>query len=374
MITLGPANDPKTPADMPRPRLGKIGTLTRLALIGSVLVAALGMFAYLGGWFMPNQLTPARFADAFEEVNGVHPGFRRNHAKGVGVSGFFESNGQGVRLSKASVFRPGQVPVVGRFSLGGGNPHVADKPDIVRGLGLQFSLADGELWRTAMINFPVFPVRTPEAFYEQLLASKPDAQTHKPDPARMKAFLASHPETVQALTIINGQPKSSGFDNSTFHGLNAFRFSNAAGDTIPVRWLLTPLQPFQAASAASAPKDTNYLFEALIAQIHGQRLRWHLIVIIGQAGDPTNDATLAWPAEREQVNVGTLTLERVESEATSAATDINFDPLVLPAGMAPSDDPLLSARSAVYAQSFTRRAGETKQPSAIKPADVHKGN
>ena len=103
-------------------------------------------------------------------------------------------------------------------------------------------------------------------------------------------------------------------------------------------------------------------------------MRWHLIVIIGQPGDPTNDATIAWPAGREQVDVGTLTLDRVESEETSAATDINFDPLVLPAGIAPSDDPLLSARSAVYSQSFTRRAGETKQPSAITPADVRKGD
>jgi len=46
---------------------------------------------------------------------------------------------------------------------------------------------------------------------------------------------------------------------------------------------------------------------------------------------------------------------------------------VLPAGITPSDDPLLSARSAVYSQSFTRREGEVKQPSAITQADVRKG-
>jgi catalase len=85
-----------------------------------------------------------------------------------------------------------------------------------------------------------------------------------------------------------------------------------------------------------------------------------LIVVVGQPGNPTNDASHAWPAQREQVDVGTLTLDRAESDDAIAARDINFDPLVLPAGTTPSDDPLLSARSAVYSQSFTRRAGEKK--------------
>jgi catalase len=372
--TAIPADDLKVPAEAARPRLSRTSTLARFALIGAILAAVAGTFAYLGGWFTPNVLTPARLTDGFEQVDGVHPGFRRNHAKGVGVSGFFESNGNGVRLSKAAVFRPGRVPVIGRFSLGGGQPYAADKPDAVRGLGLEFSLPDGELWRTAMINLPVFPFRTPEAFYERLIASKPDPETGKPDPAKMKAFLERHPETVQALEVIKDQPVSSGFDNSTFHSLNAFRFINATGDSIPVRWILTPYQSFEPARES---QDKNYLFDELIAQIHRQPpqpLRWHLIVIVGQPGDPTNDATIAWPADdREQVDVGTVTLDRVESDDTSAARDINFDPLVLPAGIAPSDDPLLSARSAVYSQSFTRRAGEAKQPSAITPADARKG-
>jgi catalase len=365
------------PAEAARPPLGKTSTLARFALIGLALAAVAGIFAYLGGWFTANDLTPARFVDGFEEVNGEHSGFRRNHAKGVCVSGYFESNGNGVRLSKSPVFSAARVPVIGRFSLGGGQPYATDAPDTVRGLGLQFSLPDGELWRTAMINLPVFPFRTPEAFYEQMFASKPDPSTGKPDPAKMKAFLERHPETAQALTIIKGQPVASGFDNSTFHGLNAFRFINSAGDSTPVRWLMTPTSPpsprFQAANTASVPHDKNYLFDALIAAIHRQPLRWHLIIIVAQPGDPTNDATIAWPAGREQVDVGTLTLDRVESDDTSAARDFNFDPLVLPAGIAPSDDPLLSARSAVYSQSFTRRAGEIKQPSAITPADARKG-
>src|SRR5215831_4556318 len=133
-----------------------------------------------------DDLTPAQFIDRFEQIGGVHSGFRRNHAKGLGVSGFFESNGNGVRLSKAAVFEPGRVPVIGRFSLDGGQPYQPDRPDTRRGLGLQFSLPNGELWRTAMISFPLFPVHTPEIFYERLLAFKQDPATGKPDPAQVK--------------------------------------------------------------------------------------------------------------------------------------------------------------------------------------------
>jgi catalase len=347
--------------------------LVRLGGIGIVLLSVAGAFLYLGGWFTPNVLTPARFADEFERVDGIYSGFRRNHAKGVCVSGFFESNGQGSRLSKAAVFKTGRVRVIGRFSLSGGDPYVADAPDTVRGLGLLFWLPDGEEWRTAMINLPVFPVNTPQGFFDRLVATQPDPETHKPDPQKMAAFLASHPETVQAIKIIKSHAVSSGFGNSTYNSLNAFRFVDAGGTSIPVRWSMVPVQPFEAASTTgTAQGDKNYLSYALIASILQHPLQWHLIITLGQPGDRTDDASVAWPDGREQADVGTLTLDSVESEETSPARDINFDPLVLPAGITPSDDPLLSARSAVYSQSFTRRAGEKKEPSAITPSDVRK--
>jgi catalase len=367
-----PSDSTASAEKQPAP-LRRGSALRRLVGIGVVILCVAGGFLYLGGWFSPNALTPARFVDAFERTGGVHSGFRRNHAKGVGVSGYFESNGEGARLSKAVVFKPGRVPVIGRFSFGGGDPNVVDGPNMVRGLGLLFWLPDAEEWRTAMINLPVFPFQTPQAFYDNLVASQPDPKTGKPDPEKMAAFAASHPATVRALGIIQSHVPSSGFDNTAFNSLNAFLFIDAAGKSIPVRWTLAPVQPFAAASAAATSQtDKNYMFDELIASILQHPLQWHLIVTIGLPGDPTNDATVAWPDGREQVDVGTLTLDHLESEETSPARDINFDPLVLPNGMAPSDDPLLSARSAIYSQSFTRRAGEAKTPSAISPAEVRK--
>ena len=136
---------------------------------------------------------------------------------------------------------------------------------------------------------------------------------------------------------------------------------------------MVPAQPFEPISTTDPGRaDKNFLFDALIAAIHSHPLQWRLIVTVGQPGDLTNDATIPWPPDRPQIDVGTLTIDRVESEDTSPARDVNFDPLVLPDGMAASDDPLLSARSAAYSQSFTRREGEHKEPSAVSTEEVGK--
>ena len=347
--------------------------MMRFMAIGVVVAGIAVLFLYAGGWFAPHNLSPATMINTFEQVNGEHPGFRRNHAKGVCISGYFEGNGNGVALSKAAVFVSGRVPVTGRFALAGGQPYAADEAHTVRSMAILFKLPDGEEWRTGMNNIPVFPFSTAQGFYDQLLASTPDPATGRPDPARMKAFLAGHPESAKAIQLIHSNPVSSGFANSTFNSLNAFRFINAQGAVTPVRWSMVPVQPFEPTSTSQPEKaGTNYLFDALIAGIHSHPLQWHLIITLGQPGDPTDDATVPWPTGRQQVDVGTLTIDHIESEDTSPVRDINFDPLVLPDGIAGSDDPLLSARSAAYSESFTRREGEHKEPSAVSSAETEK--
>jgi catalase len=241
-------------------------------------------------------------------------------------------------------------------------------------MGLSFRPPNSEEWRTAMIDIPVFIVKDPEGFYDQLLATKPDPVTGKPDPAKMKDFLARHPETGRALQIVQAKPFSSGFANASYNGLDAFRFVDAAGAATPVRWSMVAAEPFEPETPAqSAAQDKNYLFDAVIARIKRAPVEWHVVVTIGQPGDPTDDATIPWPSNRQQVDVGTLTINHIEGEAPGNCRDVNFDPLVLPSGIDPSDDPLLSARSAAYSTSFTRRAGEKKEPSAVQVPDGGKG-
>jgi catalase len=71
------------------------------------------------------------------------------------------------------------------------------------------------------------------------------------------------------------------------------------------------VQPFvEAGAAPSAPQGKDYLFDALIHRINQpsqQPLRWQLIVTVGQPSDPTNDATIAWPDNREHLDAATQT-------------------------------------------------------------------
>src|SRR5208282_5514450 len=130
-------------------------------------------------------------------------------------------------------------------------------------MALLFKLPDGEEWRTGMNNIPVFAVNSARGFYDLLLASVPDPATGKPDPAKMSAFLEKHPESAKALQLIRSQPVSSGFADSTYNGLNAFRFINAQGVVTPVRWAMVPVQPFAPFDTSSpAPSDKNALFDA----------------------------------------------------------------------------------------------------------------
>jgi catalase len=327
-----------------------------LAAIACAACALAAGYAYAAGWFSPDRLTPRRITNSFTANAGEHPGFRRNHAKGVCVVGYFEGNGQASRYSTASVFGQVRTPVVGRFAVPGGNPSVADTSSPVRSLALQFTSANGEQWRTGMNNTPIFIVNTPQAFYESLQAARPDPATGKPDGAKLQAFFKAHPETAPFRQWLKANPPSSSFINSTFYSINAFRLVDGMGHIQLARWSVKPDAAYdQLPPGVTAP---NALQDELIARLQNGPAHWHLQLQLAQEGDQVNDATVAWPADRPVVDAGVLTLERAAAQVDGPCRDINFDPTILPSGIKVSDDPLLAARSGAYDSSFNLRARE----------------
>lgn len=329
----------------------------RLTAIGLGMAALAGGFAYVGGWIGPQKLTPQRIIDTFEAQAGHHPGYRKNHAKGLCVSGYFLSSGDAASLSSARVFSQARVPVIGRFAIGGANPFAPDTAVPTRSLALQLSSDDGQVWRTGMNNPPVLAVSTVQGFYDQVLANAPDPGTGKPDPAKQQAFFAAHPESAAWRQWAADYKPSDSFASTAYHSINAFVLTDGAGKAQPVRWQLLPQTPFSA--LPTAVDDKQFLQHDLAQRLANGPLRWTLRLTLAEPGDAIDDPARAWPAERRSIDAGTLVLEQVDGPEQGACRDLNFDPLILPKGIQASNDPILAARSSAYAVSFNRRSHES---------------
>lgn len=326
---------------------------------------ALG-FAVAGGWLSPHRVTQNTLLGALQGVDGHHPGFRRNHAKGVCVTGWFEGNGAAATYSTASFFEAGRVPVIGRFALAGGMPYQGDATGKVRSLALSLEAPNGQEWRMGVNDIPVFPVRTPAEFQSLQIAVRPDPATGKPDPTRVQAFKAAHPWLAEAGAALAKRPITPGFENDRYNSLDSFLLHDAKGGTTPMRFALRPAE-----DVITTPlTGDDALFEQLAAAMSAHPLRWTLVLTLAGPGDAINDPSRAWSAQDRQIEVGTLTLDRIESEETGPCTGITYDPLILPQGISASDDPVLQARSAAYMRSFAERSREPVPQPAVTPTTL----
>jgi len=328
--------------------------LTALVTIAAS-VACLGFaFACTAGWLSSHRLTPNRMLRALDAPRGPALGHRRNHAKGICFTGTFDSNGDGAELSKARVFERGQYPVVGRFNIAGPDPHLPDPMAQMRGLGIRIVTPDGQEWRSAMIDAPVFAAPTPQAFFAFLNAA---AST---DPTAFRQYSTAHPEIITFIDWVRNHPRTESWAETRFNSLDSFVFVSAEGSRYVVRWSLIPwLPPVTIPPTELAKRDPDFLDEDITKRVAVSPQRWELVIVIANPGDPTADPTRAWPTNRRTVNVGTLMAQRIIPEADGPCRDINYDPTVLPSGITTSDDPFPAARSAAYRASYDARIAES---------------
>jgi catalase len=327
--------------------------LKRMLIIAAVVAVAAVAFAYTAGWLSPQRLTPEKLVASLAPPGGPALGHRRNHAKGICFTGTFEANGDGSALSKAPVFVRGQYPVVGRFNLGSPVPNVADAMVRVRGIGISIKTPDGQEWRSAMINAPIFPVSTPQDFYEL------QTSAGSKDPDAMKKFVGAHPEFTTFLGWAKSAPWTASYAEESYNSLDSFLFVDGSGIQYPIRWSLVPTAaPVPISPDELAKRGPDFLEQEITQRVAASPQRWTLVVTVANPGDPTADPNKAWPADRRTVNVGTLLVQQIEPEADGPCREINFDPTVLPSGIKTSDDPFPAARSAAYSRSYNSRTAE----------------
>jgi catalase len=321
-------------------------------LITAAAAALLGAPAW-------SQVDPNKMVDTFERVGGKFEGFRRSGAKGVCAMGEFVGSADGRALSVASAFSGQPVPVVVRFSVGGGNPKAPDNARSQRNMALQFNLPGGETWQMGNISAPVFGAATPEQFLGRLESLVPDPETKRPNPEKVKAFADANPEVLLQGKHFASQPVPASFAKVNYWGVHGFGFVDASGRKQVGKWIFEPVGGTQGLSDDEAKaKGPDFLFDDLRQRVAAGGVAFDFNLQLAQPGDRIDSAVVPLPDDRKKVSLGRLTIQSVAADATGPCLAITYNPVVLPKGVEPSADPMLAARAAPYAISLGRRLVE----------------
>jgi catalase len=291
--------------------------------------------------------------DAINDISGRHDGHRAAHAKGTLLSGTFTPSDAG--LTTAAHMQGQAVRVTARVSNGGGDPHIPDYAKEGRGLAVKFYLPDGSTTDVVCLSVPCFFARTPEDFLEFTRARKPDPETGQPDFAKIGAWLEQHPEAGPAIqAAVTAAPPES-YATVAYNSIHSFRWTAPDGTERWVRYRFEPEAGERTLSGEEArSRGRDYLQEEVLARDSTALRMW---VVIAEDGDSIDDPTVAWPDDRERVQVGRLELTGPETEREQDGDILVFDPTRVTDGIGLSDDQILRFRPRAYSASVTRRTG-----------------
>ena len=296
-----------------------------------------------------------QLVDAFNGVFGVHPGVRANHAKGVVLEGVFTPDASAASVSKAAHLQKQKkpVPVTVRFSDGSGLPTVPDTDEMPRGMAVKFRLPDGSNTDIVVLSFNGFPVATAEEFRDFLLAiaaSGPDA----PKPTPFEAFLSAHP-TAKAFVEASKPPPVS-YATLPYFGINSFKFTNAKGAATFARYQLQPQAGAQYLTKEQvSTMGSDYLTNEIRERARRGPIKFKLLVQVAERDDKVDNPTIAWPDTRKKVELGTISITKAVADSQAAEKKLLFMPGALVPGIEAAD-PMITARSAAYIVSLSRRA------------------
>ena len=303
----------------------------------------------------PEQLderTPGHLVQDLHAAFGAH-GARAVHSKGTILLGSFVPTAEARLLSHASLFR-GAVPVIVRFSDFTGLPAIPDTAGEAspRGFAVKFLLPDGSNYDVVNHSFNGFPVSTASEFGELLEAiGASGKETAKP--TALDRFLVSHPVAKRFLTTQDTPPVSWG--TTTYFGVNAFAFTDAAQHSRFVRYRFVPEAGNHYLTASEvAKRSPEYLAVEIAERVARGPIRFGWYAQLAAPGDTIEDPSIPWPEGRRLVKLGVVTVARMGSQTALADTSLAFLPGSTPPGIAIAD-PMLTIRNAAYPLSFHER-------------------
>ena len=333
-----------------RLRTGRLAIWFALTLLATAFTGAATSVAAADGD------VPVQIVDAFQALFGKHRQFRPVHAKGVICEGDFTPAPGAASLTQAEHLQASVSPVIVRFSDFAGLPSVSDTGAFSspRGMAIKFMLPDGADTDIVAHSYNGFPVSTPEQFLAFLNALA--AATHgSPSGQReLQQFAATRPH-VRAF-LDDPMPPPVSYATQAFYGVDAFRFTNAAGDSRDGRYVIQPLAgEAHLTPAQAAGRSPDFLLQELAERLKKGPVRFRIMLQLAQPGDPVTDAAVTWPKDRPMVELGVISIKRISPDSDKLQRTLLFTPMNVPLGISNSGDPLLSARTRAYGNSYDRR-------------------
>jgi catalase len=303
---------------------------------------------------LANPVLAQQLLDAFDELQGVHPGFRPAHAKGLMCSGMFTPSAEAAKLTRAPHANRPSTPVTVRYSDSTGLPTIPDNDPArsgPRGIAVRFHLDDHLHTDIVAHSYDGFPVRTGEEFLEFLRGA---AAYGNGRPEALGAFLAAHANAKRFVEAPKPIPTS--FAREAFFAGTAFKFTNSTGVSRHGRFRVRPNAGTEYLSnEAAAAKSPNFLFDELGPRLAGEPVKLGIFVQMAEPGDDVADASTTWPAGRTEIPFGTVTLTARVDDQAPERRKIIFDPLPRVDGIDSSGDPLTQVRADIYLLSGRRR-------------------
>ena len=299
------------------------------------------------------------------------------HARGTTAFGYFEADGTCgdepiSKFTRAKLFaeQGKRTDVALRFSTVAGGRDSSEVIRDPRGFAVKFYTEDGN-WDLVGNNLGVFFIRDAIKFPDFIHSQKPDPVTFEQAvPNRGFDFFSQSPESMHMVMLVfspRGIPAS--YRTMQGFGVNTYKWLNAEGDTVLVKYHWLPKQGVKSYTAADAAKvqaetygsHTKDLFDAIEA---GDFPEWELHVQIISDDehpelefDPLDD-TKVWPEELFPLRrVGRMVLDRNAENFFAESEQIAFGTGVLVDGLDFSDDKMLVGRTFSYSDTQRHRVG-----------------
>ncbi len=298
------------------------------------------------------------------------------HARGTTSFGFFEAYGAVgdepiAQFTRAKLLQEKgrRTEVAVRFSTVAGGRDSSEAARDPRGFAVKFYTEDGN-WDLVGNNLAVFFIRDAIKFPDFIHSQKPDPVTFHQEPNRQLDFISQSPESLQMVTLLYG-PRGIPASYRTMQGfgVNTYKWVNAQGDTLLVKYHWLPKQGVKSLTAADAAAvqgqelgaHTKDLYDAIE---RGEYPEWELCVQImsddehPELGFDPLDDTKVWPEETFPVlPIGRMVLDRTVSNVFAENEQIAFGTGVLVDGLDFSDDKMLVGRTFSYSDTQRHRVG-----------------